>query len=358
MQIILLILVIMLVIISGALAVILVLKDKQLGYYRIVSKNLSAMRVIQSMFEIMGANIPAENKVNELNKVILDTYEPKYSSIVTFDGTHHEIKATNVDKNYIESIIKICDDNDFRANAFKNISKYLTTSSDKTLRYKSAIERNIKSCMFSPIYHGNTYLGFWILEDELENAFDSISKSELSKLKNNMGVFLENTLFQNIIETAQNTDIQTGFYNNLFLYSKARQKLLENENNSIILLCFNNLAQINNEFSRDIGNQILIKAVNVIRELVSSETMCVRYSGARILLLMPGTTSETVHSSIERMLGRIKSDAIENIDNKYISLNTQVLIHTFKKQNNIEKEVQKMVAYIDQMKETDTIKII
>lgn len=358
MQAALLILVILLVIVSGALGVILVLKDKQLGYYRIVSKNLSAMRVIQSMFEIMGANIPAENKVNELNKVILDTYEPKCSSIVTFDGTKHEIKATNVDKNYIESIIKIGDDNDFREKASNNISKYLTTSSDKTLRYKSAIERNIKSCMFSPIYHGKTYLGFWILEDEIENAFDSISKSELSKLKNNMGVFLENTLFQNIIETAQNTDPQTGFYNNLFLYSKARQKLLENENNSIVLLCFNNLSEINSKYSRDIGNQMLSKSVNIIRDLVSSETMCVRYSGARILLLMPNTTSEAVHGTVERMLGRIKSEASENINNEYASLTTQVLIHTFKKQNNIEKEVQKMVAYIDAMKETDTIKII
>jgi len=354
----LLILVIILIIISGALSIILVIKNKQIGYYTIVSKNLSAMRVIQSMFEIMGANIPAENKVNELNKVILDTYEPKYSSIVTFDGSNHEIKATNVDKAYVDSISRIGDENDFRANAYKNVSRYLTTSSDKTLRYKSAIERNIKSCMFSPIYHGSTYLGFWILEDEVENAFDSISKSELSKLKNNMGVFLENTLYQNIIETAQNTDKQTGFYNNLFLYSKARQKLLENENNSIILLCFSNLAEINSEHDRNIGNAILAKAVNIIRELISSETMCIRYSGARIILLMPNSTAETVHSTIERMLARIKSDAIENVNNKYVTLNTQILIHTFKKQNNIEKEVQKMVVYVDNMKETDTIKII
>jgi diguanylate cyclase (GGDEF)-like protein len=310
------------------------------------------------MFEIMGANIPSENKVNELNKVILDTYEPKYSSIVTYDGSVHEIKATNVDKSYVDSISKISDENDFRANAFKNVSKYLTTSSDKTLRYKSAIDRNIKSCMFSPIYHGSTYLGFWILEDEVENAFDNISKSELSKLKNNMGVFLENTLYQNIIEAAENTDKQTGFYNNLFLYSKARQKLLEYENSSIILLCFSNLSEINSEFDRNVGNSVLAKAVNIIRDLISSETMCIRYSGARMILLMPNSTAETVHSTIERMLARLKSDATENINNKFVLLNTQILIHTFKKQNNIEKEVQKMVSYIDAMKETDTIKII
>lgn len=354
----LLILVIILIIVIGALLIMLVIKNRQIGYYTIVSKNLSAMRVIQSMFEIMGANIQAENKINELNKIILDTYEPKFSSIVTFDGTNHEVKATNADKSYIDTIEKLAEENDFRSNALKNVSKYLTTSSDKTLRYKSAIDRNIKSCMFSPIYHGSVYLGFWLLEDEIENAFDNMSKSELSKLKNNMGVFLENTLFQNIIETAENTDKQTGFYNTIFLYSKARQKLLENENNSMVLLCFNNLAEINTEFDRNVGNSLLAKAVNIIREFTGSDTMCIRYSGTRMLLLMPNSTAETVHSTIERMLSRIKSEATEHVNNKYAGLNTQILIHTFKKQNNIEREVQRMVSYIDAMKETDTIKII
>lgn len=354
----LLILVIILIIIVGILLIMLVIKNRQIGYYTIVSKNLSAMRVIQSMFEIMGANIPAENKINELNKIIIDTYEPKYSSIVTFDGTEHEVKATNADKTYIDAIAKIAEENDFRPNVLKNVSKYLTTSSDKTLRYKSAIDRNIKSCMFSPIYHGNVYLGFWLLEDEIENAFDNLSKSELSKLKNNMGVFLENTLFQNIIETAENTDKQTGFYNTIYLYSKARQKLLENENNSIVLLCFSNLADINMEFARDVGNRLIAKAVHIIREFTGGDTMCIRYSGAKMLLLMPNSTAETVHPTIERMLSRIKSDVIEHVDDKYAGLKTQILIHTFRKQNNIEREVQKMVSYIDAMKETDTIKII
>lgn len=352
------IIIIILIIVLGVLSIILVLNNRQLQYYKIVSKNLSAMRVIQSMFEIMGANIPAENKINELNKVILDTYDPKFSTIVTFDGTNHEVKASNIDNYYLESIARITEENDFKGNAFKNISKYLTTSSDKTLRYKSAIERNVKSCMFSPIYHGSTYLGFWILEDEIENAFDSMSKEELAKLKNNMGVFLENTIYQDVIEKAENTDKQTGFFNSLFLYSKARQKLLQVENSSFVLMCFNNLSEINSEYSRNIGNLVLIKAINVIKELTSSDTMCIRYSGATVLLVMPDSTAENIHPIVERILARIKSDAVENVDNKFVNLTTQILIHTFKKQSNIEKEIGKMVSYIDNMKETDTIKII
>ena len=352
------IMLIIFIIATGVLAGILVIKNKQIMYYQIVSKNLSAMRVIQSMFEILGANISGNNKIEEINKIITDTYKPKYSSIVIFDGENYNVKATNVDSEYIEAISKIGDENDFKTNILKNVSKYITTSADKTLTYKSAIERNIKSCMFTPIYHGTTYIGFWILEDDISNAFDSMSKSELSKLKNNMGVFLENTLYQNIIETAENTDKQTGFYNNLYLYSKARNKILEFDNTAAIVLGFSNLSNINNDYSREIGNNLLAKAVMIIKELTGSNAICIRYSGARILILLPNSTAQSIHPSIERMLSRIKNEALEKIEDKYICLESKILIKTLKKQNNIEKEVQNMILYIDNMRETDTIKII
>ena len=352
------ILLIIFILAAGILASMLVISNNKIKYYQIVSKNLSAMRVIQSMFEILGANISGNNKIEEINKIILDTYKPRYSSIVIFDGENYNVKATNIDEEYIDAISKIANENEFKTNILKNISKYITTSAEKTLIYKSAIERNIKSCMFTPIYHGTTYIGFWILEDDIINAFDSMSKSELAKLKNNMGVFLENTLYQNIIETAENTDKQTGFYNNLYLYSKARNKIVEFDNTSMTILEFSNLSSINNDYGRSLGNELLEKAVMIIKELTGSSTICIRYSGARILVIVPNSTAQSVHSSMERMLSRIKNEAIKDVDGKYIALEVKMLIKTIKKQNNIEKEVQNLVAYTENMKETDTIKII
>lgn len=345
-------------IICGILAGMLVLRNKQLEYYQIVSKNLSAMRVIQSMFEIMGANISGNNKIEEINKIIIDTYKVKNSSIVTFDGNNYNVETTNVEKEYKETVGKVGNDNEFKNNIIKNISKYITTTSDKTLTYRSAIERDIKSCMFNPIYNGTTLIGYWLLEDDTINAFDSISKSELSKLKNNLGVFLENALYQNVIETAENTDKQTGFYNNLYLYSKARKKIVEFENTAMVAMSFENLGKINNEYNREVGNNILNKAVEIIKELTSSSSICIRYSGAKIIILMPNSTSQSVHSNIEMILGRIKNEAIQNVDEIYVSLDIKIAIKTIKKQSNIEKEVQNLISYIEKMENVDTIKIV
>ncbi len=349
---------IILLLIIAFLMIVLLKMNNDIKYYKVVSKNLSAMRVIQSMFEIMGATIPAENKIKELNKIIIDTYSPKYSTIVTFDGNNYNVEATNIETDFGEALATLADASEFRANVGKNVSKYITTSADKNLGYKTAIERNIKSCMFSPIYHNNTYLGYWIIEDEVENAFDNMSKNEVAKLKNNMGVFLENTLYQNMIEAAENTDKQTGFYNNIFLYSKAKKKVADYENNTLVFLQFRNLADINNTYSREIGDRILLKAINVMKELVGNETISVRYSGAKFVIIYPNSTAETIHSNIERMLANIKSNAIEKVDNTFVTLDIQIVMSTFKKQSNLEKQIQKMVDYVENMKDIDTIKII
>ena len=55
--------------------------EKQLSYYKLISKSINVNSVTQNMFNIMGDNISAEQKINELNKIIIETYKPKYSTI-------------------------------------------------------------------------------------------------------------------------------------------------------------------------------------------------------------------------------------------------------------------------------------
>ena len=118
MQIFLIILIIILIV--GILILLVKFLDskKKLEYYKMVSTNISTMAVIQKMFEIMGTNIQSDKKIEELNKVILDTYKPRYSTISVFDGNVYEAKATNVEEEYLDCIVNVADDNDFKVNDF------------------------------------------------------------------------------------------------------------------------------------------------------------------------------------------------------------------------------------------------
>lgn len=320
-------------------------------------KNGIVDKTIQDMYNIMGNTNSTDEKILSLNRVLIKAFKPKYSSIVLYDGNKYQMKATNVEEDFIEAISNVAEENIFRANVIKNVSKYSVATTDKSLAYKSALERKIRSAIFSPIYYNNMFLGFWFIEDTKEHAFDGISNLDLDKFKYNLSLFIENIAKQNTIEIAENTDKQTGYYNNLYLYSNARDILISHDTSSISLICLKNIPDINEKYSRNLGNTLLIKVTNAIKDIVSKESILVRYSGIRLLIITPGSNAQVSQPIMERVLSKIKSE-VEYVDDEKVAVESQILIHTVKKQNNIEKEIQNMISRIDTMKPVNVIKIL
>ncbi len=332
-------------------------QKRQINSLKSVSKNVANMNILQNMLEIMSSKFSSDEKIKNLNDVIITNYGVKYSTISTFDGYEYDSTASNIEAIYRDRLKDIANENDFKVNISKNVSKYLTTAPGKTLLYRSAVERRIKSAMFSPIYCNGIYLGFWLLEDTVSNAFDNIPKSELAKLKANIGIFLDVVGFQKSIEKAQNEDKQTGFYTNLYLYSGARKIIKNNENNTIAMVCLKNIPDINLKYGRNVGNAVLIKATNCIKNFVNKNIILIRYSGIKFLIIIPNMSSQASQPMIERLLAKL------NLENEYvgdekITVNSQFLLHTVKNQNDIDFEIEKMVDYIDGMNSVNTIKII
>lgn len=332
-------------------------QKRQISSLKSVSKNVANMNILQNMLEIMSSKFSSDEKIKNLNDVIITNYGVKYSTISTFDGYEYDSTASNIEAIYKDRLKDIANENDFKVNISKNVSKYLTTAPGKTLLYRSAVERRIKSAMFSPIYCNGVYLGFWLLEDTVSNAFDNIPKSELAKLKANIGTFLDIVGFQRSIEKAQNEDKQTGFYTNLYLYSGARKIIKNNENNTIAMVCLKNIPDINLKYGRNVGNAVLIKATNCIKNFVNKNIVLIRYSGIKFLIIIPNMSSQASQPMIERLLAKLNLES-EYVGDEKITVNSQFLLHTVKNQNDIDFEIEKMVDYIDGMNSVNTIKII
>lgn len=323
-------------------------QKRQINSLKSVSKNVANMNILQNMLEIMSSKFSSDEKIKNLNDVIITNYGVKYSTISTFDGYEYDSTASNIEAIYRDRLKDIANENDFKVNISKNVSKYLTTAPGKTLLYRSAVERRIKSAMFSPIYCNGIYLGFWLLEDTVSNAFDNIPKSELAKLKANIGIFLDIVGFQKSIEKAQNEDKQTGFYTNLYLYSGARKIIKNNENNTIAMVCLKNIPDINLKYGRNVGNAVLIKATNCIKNFVNKNIILIRYSGIKFLIIIPNMSSQASQPMIERLLAKLNLES-EYVGDEKITVNSQFLLHTVKNQNDIDFEIEKMVDYIDGM---------
>lgn len=349
--------IIFLAIIIVALSVLLVMLLKRNNYYRIALGNMAGFAIMQRMFELMASAIPASKKIEELNNIIIEVFNSKSSTISIFDGVNYEVKATNVEDMYVESIKALAEEKNFKNNADQNISKYMVSAGGRLLGYKSAVERKIRSAMFSPIYYNGMYLGFWLLEDDAENAYDSISKEELAKLKDHIGVFIENVLNQESIEGAYNTDKQTGFYNNLYLYSTVRQSTSVEKNSVLTLIQLANLGDINAAYGREVGNRLLEKAAKLMQEVFSKQNIFIRYSGSKFCIVTLGSSAENMHATVERYISNVKMEE-EIASGDKVSLNINAVMHDIHKQSNIDKELNKMSNYLEGMTDTNTIKII
>lgn len=350
-------LVIFLIIVIIVLGVIIALGIRRLNYDKMALGNMSAMLIMQRMFELMASPIPASKKIEELNKIITDVYSSKYSSICVYDGTAYEVKASNVEEPYLSAMKTIAEEQTFSNNVSQNISKYMVTSGNRMLAYKSAMERRIKSAMFSPIYYNGTYIGFWIMEDDMEAAYDNVSKEELARLKDNIGVFIENVNSQESIENAHNTDKQTGFYNNIYLYSNVRKQTAAVDNSALVLMQFMNLPDINAKYGREVGDRLIARAAKALSDMMSKDAILIRHSGGKFCIAAPGITAEMMHPQIERYLSILK-DIEETEGTNQVSLETNITIHTIKRQSNLDREIAKMADYITKMENNNTIKIM
>ncbi len=350
--------VLLLLIIVLVLLIICIDIDYKTKLKRYTSKwELIIKDIVQEMLNTMSLDIKATDKIENLNKVFVNKLNIAYSTICLYDGNNYEVKASNVEKEYVTAIPDVAYDKSFKSNILKKNVKYIEAEGEKTLLYKSAIERKIKNALLIPICFEENYLGFVLFEDVRNNNLKDITDLTLIDLKSNIANFLENVEFQNTLETANIIDNQTSFYNTVYLYSNARKFMATYNNSAMVTIKLTNLPDINDNYGRNIGNLLLVKFANATKEVLGNDNIYIRYSGLRFIIFIKNKTAEAVQSQIEALLSKYK-EIYEYVNDIKVSIETQLLIHTLKKQNNLEKEIQKTMSYIDGMENVNTIKII
>lgn len=357
MRLLVIILGILLILVVLVFIIIYLLQKKKLESYQYLDKDIKSTKIINEILNIINLQETSDIKMNKLNETILSLYGAKYSTMCFYNGSSYSILTSNVEETYASSIKNIAFESDFIQAIENNTTKYISSTSLETLKYKSAIERGIKSMIFIPIYNNLTYIGFWIMEDTTSNAFDNISDLELNKIKSSLSACVSILHTQRLIEKAENTDKQTGLYNNIYLYSVARQIIMQEDTNTLSVICLKNIPLINENFGRDISNSLIIRVARILREILASSNIIIRYSGIKIIVLTPGISADMVKPIMERALDKIKNDYEYSNETK-VSVTPQIVIHTLKEKNNIDLELNESIEYVDNLEDVNIIKVI
>ena len=75
------------------------------------------------------------------------------------------------------------------------------------------------------------------------------------------------------------------------------------------------------------------------------------------MIISKNSNVDSMSQVLERVLSRVKSE-VEYYNNEEIKPEVQILMHNILRQNSIEKEIDKMVNYLDNMNDKNTIKVI
>ena len=86
-----------------------------------------------------------------------------------------------------------------------------------------------------------------------------------------------------------------------------------------------NIPEVNDKYGRTIGNTLILKVCNAIKEIVSKEAVLIRYSGLRFLVITPGSNSQISQPIMEKVLQTIKKIS-EYVEDEEIAKKIKAII--------------------------------
>lgn len=362
------VIIVLLVILLGISIALLVynlnLKDK-LKKLSNTNQKVVSLNVLQDFMNTLGEQSTAEEKIRKINKILVEKYQIKYSTIVVYNGAEYEIKASNVEEKHWDTLKNLQSEKVFSDSIQTATTKYITVSGEnEKLPYLKMEYARAKSAMFFPLYIDNIYIGYWIIEGPKPNEFDNLDTTVLEVVKNNIISVLRTIENQRIIDNLVREDTYSGLKTVEYLYSEAKTVIDKYPTSAVCLFKVINLPKINEQTSRKTGNRVISKVSNVIKDNLCNEYFFVRYRGPMFAIVFSGSDVEGVAqfmSDIKIKVENLKIAVEDDYTNKSISKEIShvkpklnVVITTYYKGTALEGVTSKLEEYLNNVDQNES----
>ena len=342
---------------------------RKIQEFNSLQRQANNLRVLQDFLNTIGETSSVDEKIKKINDILIEKYEIKYSTIVVFDGAEYQIKATNVDKKHWETLRNLQDVPIFKDSIATATPKYITINNDnEKLPYQTMEFARAKSAIFFPIYEDNVYIGYWIIESGVAHDFDNIDTTIFEIVKDNIVSVLKTVVHQRTLEAIVRKDLFTGLYSEEYLYGEGKKTIDQYTTSAVCMFRIANIEEINDKYSRKMGNQVIIDISKYIQKNISSEYIFVRYMGPKFVIVFSGVATDSVIDFITNI--KTNAEAInitleENFqeleleDNSKKNVNTKKIktqkvnaklnfvVTTYYKGTGMEEVLKKLEQYLD-----------
>ncbi len=331
-------------------------------------QKVTNLNIIQDFINIAGSDIPVNNKIKEINNVIIEKYEVKYSTIVLFDGANYVIRATNVDQKHWDTLSRLHELDIFKDSIETTNPKYITVNNERErLPYQKSEFGRAKSAVFFPLYIDNIYIGYWLIESGIPHDFDNIDITVFETAKENMISAMKSVNYQKTLESLVRKDLFSGLNSAEYLYGQGKKIIDQYVSSAVCMFKIANILEINN-ISRELGNSTITKVCEFIKRSISDSYIFVRYMGPKFVIVFCGVDVNSASSfinelkeSVERISVKLEEEnfTIQELDspvrskkkkkkqNVSVSPALSFVVSTYYKGTGIETVLKSLEAYID-----------
>lgn len=335
---------------------------KKIDTFKNINQKITSLNVLQEFMDTVASEKSVDNKIKRINEILIEKYDIKYSTIVVYNGAEYVIKATNVDEKHWETLRNLHTEPIFADSIQTATPKYITVEKeDERLPYQKMEFGRAKSAMFFPLYIDNIYIGYWIIESGVIHDFDKIDTTILEVVRNNIVAVLKTLENQNVIENIVRDDLFTGLKSEEYLYGEGKRIIDQSDTSSICMFNITNITQINEEYGRHTGNDVITKVAEVVNENISEDYIFVRYMGPKFVIVFPGVELQgvtdfmaDVKQKIENMkIKQSEEDLYEDEEQGDVAPKLNIVVTTYYKGTALDGTNRKLEEYLNSASQSE-----
>ena len=339
---------------------------KKIETYSNLNQRITSLNVLQEFMKTLGETSSIQEKLENINDILISKYSIKYSTIVVFNGAEYVVRASNVDKKHWDALKNLQNDPVFGDSIKTATPKYVTVENEnEKLPYQKMEFGRAKCAMFFPLYVDNVYIGYWIIEGSIPHEFDHIDTTILEVVRNNIVTILKTVENQSTIENIVRDDLYSGLKSAEYLYGEGKKVIDKYTTSAICLFKIVNLPEINTQVSRKTGDSTITQVSNLVKKNLAQEYVFVRYMGPKFAIVFSGADKDGVYNFMSELKKKMEEldimaekDYIHSDEEDVIvSPKIRVVISTYYKGTSLDGALKKLEEYIDSSNE-NTIKSI
>ncbi len=369
--------VVILVLIVFGLVIYNISIHKKIQKFRNMNQKITNLYVVQDFMNAIGETSTVEQKIKKINDILIERYEIKYSTIVVFDGAEYQIKASNVDQKHWNALKGLQNIDMFKDSIESATPKYVTVNNEnERLPYQEMEFGRAKSAIFFPLYIDNVYIGYWIIESGTPHDFDNVDTTVLEVIKENIVSVLKTVVHQKTLESIVRKDLFTGLYSEEYLYGEGKKIIDQYTISTICMFQIINIQEINKKYSRELGNKVITKISEYVKENLSSEYVFVRYMGPKFVIAFSGVEANGVADFLNDIKDKVENMKIQLTPEEKQELNLEVafqrkqtrqnnydeiaipklnfVISTYYKGTGLEEVLKKLEEYLDNANKSES----